>query len=56
MTHLNIPKNLTDLGLQDLGNADFDRIVSAALNDPSAGGNPRALTAKNTRALLEECF
>ena len=56
VTHLNIPKNLTDLGLQDLGNADFDRIVSAALNDPSAGGNPRALTAKNTRALLEECF
>ena len=56
VTHLNIPKNLTDLGLQDLGNADFDRIVSAALNDPSAGGNPRALTAKNTRALLEACF
>ena len=56
MTHLNIPKNLTDLGLRDLGNADFDRIVAAALNDPSAGGNPRALTAKNTRALLEACF
>ena len=56
VTHLNIPKNLTDLGLQDLGNADFDRIVAAALNDPSAGGNPRALTAKNTRALLEACF
>ena len=56
VTHLNIPKNLTDLGLRDLGNADFDRIVAAALNDPSAGGNPRALTAKNTRALLEACF
>ena len=56
VTHLNIPKNLTDLGLGDLGNADFDRIVAAALNDPSAGGNPRALTAKNTRALLEACF
>jgi len=56
VTHLNIPKNLTDLGLRDLGDADFDRIVAAALTDPSAGGNPRELTAKNTRALLEACF
>ena len=56
VTHLNIPKNLTDLGLCDLGDADLDRIVAAALTDPSAGGNPRELTAKNTRALLEACF
>ena len=56
VTHLNIPKNLTDLGLRDLGDADLDRIVAAALTDPSAGGNPRELTAKNTRALLEACF
>ena len=56
VTHLNIPKNLTDLGLRDLGNADLDRIVATALNAPSARGNPRALTAKNTRALLEACF
>jgi len=56
VTHLKIPKNLTELGLRDLGNADFDRIVAAALSDPSAGGNPRELTAKNTRALLEACF
>ena len=56
VTHLNIPKNLTDLGLRDFGDADLDRIVAAALTDPSAGGNPRELTAKNTRALLEACF
>jgi alcohol dehydrogenase class IV len=54
--HLNIPKSLTELGLRDLGDADLDRIVAAALTDPSAGGNPRAMTAENTRALLESCF
>lgn len=53
---LNIPKNLTDLGLADLGDADLERIVAAALNDPSVGGNPREMTAVNTRALLESCF
>ena len=53
---LNIPKNLTDLGLADLGDADLERIVAAALTDPSAGGNPREMTAANTRALLESCF
>jgi alcohol dehydrogenase class IV len=47
---------LTELGLRDLGDADLDRIVAAALTDPSAGGNPRALTAENTRALLESCL
>ena len=53
---LNIPKNLTDLGLDDLGDADLERIAAAALTDPSAGGNPREMTAANTRALLESCF
>ena len=53
---LNIPKNLTDLGLADVSDADLERIVAAALTDPSAGGNPREMTAANTRALLESCF
>lgn len=53
---LNIPKNLTDLGLADVGDADLERIVVAALTDPSASGNPREMTAANTRALLESCF
>ena len=52
----NMPKNLTELGLADLGDADLERIVAAALTDPSAGGNPREMTAANTRALLESCF
>ena len=53
---LNIPKNLTDLGLADVSDADLERIAAAALTDPSAGGNPREMTAANTRALLESCF
>jgi alcohol dehydrogenase class IV len=53
---LNIPKNLTVLGLADVGDADLERIVAAALTDPSAGGNPREMTVANTRALLESCF
>lgn len=53
---LNIPKNLTDLGLADVGDTDLERIVAAALTDPSASGNPREMTAANTRALLESCF
>ena len=53
---LNIPKNLTDLGLADVSDADLERIVTAALTDPSAGSNPREMTAANTRALLESCF
>ena len=53
---LNIPKNLTELGLADVSDADLERIVAAALTDPSAGGNPREMTAANTRALLESCF
>lgn len=53
---LNIPKNLTDLGLADVSDADLERIVAAALTDPSASGNPREMTAANTRALLESCF
>jgi alcohol dehydrogenase class IV len=34
----------------------MERIVTAALADPSAGGNPRGMTAENTRILLESCF
>jgi len=54
--HLNIPKDLAELGLRDLSDADMERIVTAALADPSAGGNPRDMTAENTRILLEGCF
>lgn len=50
---LGIPANLTALGVRD---PDIDRLVKDALADPSTGGNPVAMTADNTRALLEACL
>jgi 4-hydroxybutyrate dehydrogenase len=46
---LGIPKNLRELGIED---PDIDRIVCGALADPSTGGNPVEMTAKNTKELL----
>ncbi|PRY75524.1 4-hydroxybutyrate dehydrogenase/hypothetical protein [Yoonia maritima] len=46
---LGIPKTLGGLGVE---NPDIDRIVSGALIDPSTGGNPVEMTAKNTKELL----
>ena len=45
-----IPRTLTELGVS---NPDLDRLVDAALRDPSVGGNPVEMTAANTRALFE---
>ncbi|MEM9969921.1 MAG: iron-containing alcohol dehydrogenase [Pseudomonadota bacterium] len=45
-----IPRTLTALGVD---NPDIDKLVDAALRDPSTGGNPVEMTAQNTRALLE---
>ncbi|PCI05412.1 MAG: alcohol dehydrogenase [Hyphomicrobiales bacterium] len=50
---LDIPKNLTDLGIKD---PDLDRLTEMALVDPSCGGNPIEMTAENTRALFEACL
>ena len=50
---LDIPKNLTDLGVKD---PDLDRLTEMALEDPSCGGNPIEMTAENTRALFEACL
>jgi 4-hydroxybutyrate dehydrogenase len=47
---LGIPKTLTDLGVK---NPDLDRLTASALQDPSVGGNPVAMTAENTRKLFE---
>ncbi|MFQ6550958.1 iron-containing alcohol dehydrogenase [Aestuariibius insulae] len=52
-TALGIPKTLTELGVAD---PDLDALVTSALADPSCGGNPVKMTAKNTRELLENCF
>ena len=50
---LDIPATLTHLGVID---PDMDVLVQGALSDPSTGGNPREMTAQNTRQLLEACF
>ena len=46
-----IPKTLTDLGVKD---ADLDRLTKSALNDPSVGGNPVAMTYENTHQLFAD--
>lgn len=45
-----IPKTLSELGVK---NPDIDRLVDAALRDPSCGGNPVSMDAVNTKALFE---
>jgi alcohol dehydrogenase class IV len=50
---LGIPKTLTELGVKD---PDIKRIVAGALVDPSAGGNPVAMTEENTTKLLLSCI
>jgi alcohol dehydrogenase class IV len=50
---LNIPANLTALGVT---NPDLDMLTDMALEDPSCGGNPVAMTRENTRALFVACM
>lgn len=50
---MGIPRTLSELGVT---NPDIDVLVRDALNDPSVGGNPVAMTAENTRALYEACL
>ncbi len=50
---LGIANNLSQLGVAD---PDLDALTSMALEDPSVGGNPVAMTRENTRALLEACL
>ena len=45
-----VPERLSGLGVAD---PDLEALTAAALRDPSVGGNPVAMTAQNTRALLE---
>jgi len=50
---LGIPENLTAMGLP----ADrLDDLTAMALQDPSVGGNPVAMTPENTCALFAACF
>ena len=50
---LGIPKNLTEMGVKA---ADLDMLTEMALEDPSCGGNPVAMTRENTRALFGTCM
>lgn len=50
---LNIPENLTALGVT---NPDLDELTEMALEDPSCGGNPVAMTRENTLALFKACL
>ena len=50
---LDIPPNLTALGVE---NPDIDSVVRAALDDPSAGGNPIEMTYDTTKSLLQACL
>ena len=50
---LNIPRKLSALGVSD---DQTDTLVSAALADPSCGGNPVILTRKNLTELFEKCI
>jgi hypothetical protein len=50
---LNIPENLSAMGVEF---ARLDELTEMALEDPSCGGNPIAMTRENTRALFEACM
>lgn len=52
-TKLSIPETLSALGVQF---GDLDMLTEMALEDPSCGGNPIALTRENTRALFDACM
>lgn len=52
-TSMNIPKNLTELGVVD---PDIDSLLEAVLADPSCGGNPIEMKPENTRNLLLQCM
>jgi alcohol dehydrogenase class IV len=52
-TALAIPASLTAMGVKA---GDLDMLTDMALEDPSCGGNPVAMTRANTRALYEACM
>jgi alcohol dehydrogenase class IV len=50
---LAIPANLSAMGVDP---ARLDELTEMALEDPSCGGNPIAMTRENTRALFGACM
>ncbi|MFF0924835.1 iron-containing alcohol dehydrogenase [Rhizobium leguminosarum] len=52
-SELGVPETLSAMGIA----ADrIDELSAMAIEDPSAGGNPVALTLENTKALFKDCF
>lgn len=52
-SELGVPDNLTAMGITP---DRIDDLSAMAIEDPSAGGNPVAMTLENTKALFEACF
>ncbi|MCB2129961.1 MAG: iron-containing alcohol dehydrogenase [Rhodobacteraceae bacterium] len=50
---LAIPANLSVMGVEA---SRLDELTEMALEDPSTGGNPVAMTRENTRALFDACM
>jgi len=50
---LGIPKNLGEMGV---GTDRIDELAAMAMEDPSVGGNPVAMTLENTTELLKACI
>ena len=50
---LGIPQTLAEMGVE---RGHLDELTAMALEDPSAGSNPVAMTETNTRALFEACM
>jgi alcohol dehydrogenase class IV len=48
-----IPSGLAAMGVDA---AEIDRLTDMALEDPSVGGNPVAMTPENTRALFHDAM
>ncbi len=52
-SELGVPENLTKMGI---ASDRIDELAAMAIEDPSAGGNPVALTLENTKSLFRDCF
>ncbi|AQZ51882.1 iron-containing alcohol dehydrogenase [Martelella mediterranea] len=50
---LHVPDTLSAMGIKP---DRIDELAAMAMEDPSTGGNPVAMTLENTKALLADCF
>ncbi|MFB2608089.1 iron-containing alcohol dehydrogenase, partial [Rhizobium phaseoli] len=50
---LGVPETLTAMGI---ASDRIEELSAMAIEDPSAGGNPVAMTLENTKALFKDCF